>query len=92
MGSWVSRDCFAMGDDAITEIYTAVQEALRSGQRAVSVQALPFRLDPSTLAKYTRSPSYPHWQKLAAAYQAFERSHVPPVVTVTLSGYDVTSR
>lgn len=91
-GGCVSVGCFAMGDDAIAEIYTAVHEALRSGQSAVSVQALPFPLDPPALALHADSPSYPHWQALAEAFQAFDRTHVPPTVAVTQDGYHVTSR
>lgn len=90
-GGCVSVGCYAMGDDAIAEIYTAVHEALRSGQSAVSVQALPFPLDPRALALHANSPSYPHWQALAEAFQVFDRTHVPPTVAVTQNGYLVTS-
>jgi len=90
-GGCASIGCFAMGDDAIAEIYIAVHEALRAGQDAVSVQALPFPLDPGLLILHENSLFYPHWQELAKAYQAFERTRVPPTVAVTANGYELTS-
>jgi len=90
-GNCVSVGCYAMGDQAISEIYTTVSEALRNGQDAVSVQALPFRLDPENLARHAQSPFVSHWQSLTEAYRAFERTRLPPRVDVTPSGYVITS-
>jgi murein L,D-transpeptidase YafK len=91
-GDCVSIGCYAMGDAAISEIYTVVREALRNGQSAVSVQALPFRLDEENLGKHARSPFEAHWRALADAYQAFESTRVPPRVEVTPRAYVVTPR
>ena len=90
-GGCVSIGCYAMGDDAIAEIYTAVSEALHSGQGTVPVHAFPFPLDAANLERHSRAPSYSYWQELASAYQAFERTHVPPRVELTQQGYDVSS-
>ncbi len=90
-GDCVSVGCYAMGDEAISEIYTIVREALGNGQETVSVQALPFRLEPENLARHVQSPFYSHWLVLAEAYRAFERTRVPPLVDVTPRGYFVTS-
>lgn len=90
-GNCVSTGCYAMGDQAISEIYTAVSEALRNGQDAVSVQALPFPLEPANLARHGQSPFHSHWESLAEAYSAFERTRLPPRVDVTGRGYSITS-
>jgi murein L,D-transpeptidase YafK len=90
-GNCVSIGCYAMGDQAIAEIYTAVHAALRSGQDAVSVQALPFPLDTENLARHARSPFYSHWLALSEAYLAFERTRLPPRVDITTLGYRITS-
>jgi murein L,D-transpeptidase YafK len=76
-----------MGNDAIAEIYTAVSEALGSGQQSVQVHAFPFPLEARNLALHAQSPSRAYWQELVSAYEAFERSHVPPHVEVTEHGY-----
>jgi murein L,D-transpeptidase YafK len=89
-GNCVSIGCYAMGDDAIAEIYTAAAEALRSGQDSVPVHAFPFPLDARNLAMHAQSPSSAYWQELVSAYEAFEHSHVPPRVTVTAHGYQLS--
>ncbi|MBK7399410.1 MAG: murein L,D-transpeptidase [Myxococcales bacterium] len=88
-GSCVSIGCYAMGDAAITEIYTLMRAALRAGQPFVSVQALPFALTEANLRAHAGSPFLGHWRALAPAYAAFEREHVPPTVSVTTKGYSL---
>lgn len=88
-GNCVSVGCYAMGDAAIAEIYTLVAEALRHGQDAVSVQALPFHLDEERVARHASSPFHAHWRSLTEAYRAFERTRIPPHVDVTPRGYVV---
>ena len=90
-GNCVSIGCYAMGDAAIAEIYTIAREALRNGQDLVSVQALPFPLEPENLARHAHSPFISHWESLAEAYRAFERTRRPPRVDVTSYGYSITS-
>jgi murein L,D-transpeptidase YafK len=67
-----------MGDQAISEIYTTVREALRNGQDAVSVQALPFRLDPENLARNSQSPFFltgSRWAKPTTHSNALDYPH-----------------
>jgi murein L,D-transpeptidase YafK len=90
-GGCVSIGCYAMGDRAISEIYTAVDHALRNGQDGVSVQALPFPLDAENLAKHAHSPFISYWESLLEAYQTFDRTRLPPRVTVSPRGYVITS-
>lgn len=89
-GGCVSIGCYAMGDDAIAEIYTAVAEALEAGQSSVSIQALPFPLDSRNLALHAGSPSSPYWRELVSAYEEFERTHIPPRIIITPQGYELT--
>jgi murein L,D-transpeptidase YafK len=90
-GDCVSIGCYAMGDHAISEIYTAIDQALRNGQDAFSVQALPFPLETENLTKHAQSPFFSYWESLVEAYQTFERTRLPPQVDVSPRGYVITS-
>jgi hypothetical protein len=51
-GSCSSAGCYAMTDEAISEVYALAREAFAGGQRGFQVQALPFRMTPENLAKH----------------------------------------
>lgn len=88
-GSCVSIGCYAMGDAAIEEIYTLAEAALRGGQRAFEVHALPFRLDAAALAAERASPWHDFWSELKPGYDAFERTRRPPSIGVAAKRYVV---
>jgi murein L,D-transpeptidase YafK len=48
-GDCVSIGCYAMGDAAIEEIWTAMAAAFRAGQRRIDVHAFPYRMDPASV-------------------------------------------
>lgn len=89
-GDCVSIGCYAMGDLAIREIYTLVQQALEHGQPAVPVHAFPFRLTESALEEQRTSPHYEHWRALAPAFAYFEQNRLLPRVEVAAAGYSVS--
>lgn len=80
-GSCVSIGCYAMGDQAIEEIYTLVAAALENGQSAFDVHAFPFRLEAASLAAQQHSPWHAFWSELKPAYDAFERERRPPRIS-----------
>jgi murein L,D-transpeptidase YafK len=88
-GSCVSIGCYAMGDDAIEEIYTLADAALRAGQPAFDVHAFPFRLDDAALKAERASPWFDFWSELKPGYDAFERSRRPPDISVRERRYRV---
>jgi murein L,D-transpeptidase YafK len=48
-GQCVSIGCYAMGDPAIEEIWTAMAAAFRAGQRAIWVHAFPYPMTPANV-------------------------------------------
>ncbi len=88
-GNCVSIGCYAMGDAAIEEIYTLMDAALRSGQRAVNVHAFPFHLDAAHEALRLNSPHAEFWAQLAEGYRAFDTVRLPPQVRVLRGHYRV---
>lgn len=91
-GNCVSVGCYAMGDEAIEEIYSLVAAALRAGQPAFDVHAFPFHLDDARLAAEQDSPWHGFWAELKAGYDAFERTRQPPTIKVVDGHYGVTDR
>ncbi|MDZ4811703.1 MAG: murein L,D-transpeptidase family protein [Pseudomonadota bacterium] len=88
-GNCVSIGCYAMGDEAIEEIYTLMDAALRSGQRAVNVHAFPFHLDAKHEAQRQNSPHAEFWAQLAEGYRAFDTARLPPQIRVLRGHYRV---
>lgn len=86
-GACVSIGCYAMGDQAIEEIYTLVAAALGNGQAAFEVHALPFRLDAANVAAENSSPWFAFWNELKPAYDAFERERRLPRIGVRDTRY-----
>lgn len=89
-GDCVSVGCYAMGDDAIEEIYTLVAASLAKGQAAVPVHAMPFRFDRADVEARLADPAWgAFWRKLREGWDAFEARRVPPVVRVQGGDYHV---
>ncbi len=89
-GSCVSIGCYAMGDAQIEQIYTLVAAALRGSQQQVPVHVFPFRFATPPDKGWQTSVWGPFWLNLREGYDAFERTHVPPSITVVSGRYVVT--
>ena len=81
-GGCSSIGCFAMTNRVMDEIYGLSERALREGQDRIEVHAFPFRMTDASLAAQTESPWYPFWLNLKQANDAFERTHLPPRVSI----------
>lgn len=86
-GACSSAGCYSMTDDQIGEIYALVREAQNGGQRAVQMQALPFRMTPENLAQHRLDPNIAFWKNLKQGTDYFEVTHDEPVVSVSGSRY-----
>jgi murein L,D-transpeptidase YafK len=81
-GGCASIGCFAMTDPVMDEIYALSEQALRGGQDRIEVHVFPFRMTNANLAAHAESPWLAFWLNLKEAYDDFERSHLPPRVSV----------
>ncbi|HMK81259.1 MAG TPA: murein L,D-transpeptidase family protein [Xanthobacteraceae bacterium] len=86
-GDCSSRGCYAMTDDQIGEIYALARESFFGGQRAFQVQALPFRMTPTNLARHRNNPNMPFWRMLKEGTDLFEVTHKEPQVNVCEKRY-----
>jgi murein L,D-transpeptidase YafK len=86
-GACSSAGCYSMTDDQIGEIYALVREAQNGGQKAVQMQALPFRMTPENLAKHRMDPNIAFWKNLKEGSDYFEIAKEEPQVAVSGGRY-----
>ncbi len=90
-GKAVSIGCFAMTDASIEEIYTLSQAALKGGQSFFRVHVFPFRMTEKRMTEAADSEHIPFWENLREGYLAFEKTKIPPNVTVSGKRYRFAS-
>ena len=86
-GGCQSVGCFAMTNDVVDQIWRLVTAALDSGQPAFNVQVFPFRMTEKNLAARKGDKWSPFWADLKKGYDAFEATHLPPMITVCEGRY-----
>jgi murein L,D-transpeptidase YafK len=86
-GGCRSVGCYAMTDDQMEEIYGLVDEAFRSGQDKVQLQAFPFQMTAENLTRHTEDPNAPFWEMLKTGSDAFSAEGAPPKVAVCNQRY-----
>ena len=88
-GDCRSVGCYAMTDAVIDEIWSLLTSALAAGQKRVQVQVFPFRMTETNMSRHAGDPDFPFWRQLQAGYDAFLRTHIPPVVSVCDGRYAI---
>lgn len=86
-GACSSAGCYSMTDDQIGEIYALVREAQNAGQKAVQMQALPFRMTPQNLAKHRLDSNIAFWKNLKEGTDYFDVTGDEPQVGVNGGRY-----
>jgi len=86
-GECVSIGCYAMTNDGIDDIWALMNKAYDGGQPFVRVHIFPFEMTEENLAQYADNPNHAFWTNLKTGWEWFERTRVPPNVTVTGKSY-----
>lgn len=81
-GACSSAGCYSMTDEQISEIYAILRESFAGGQKAVQMQALPFRMTPENLAKHRLDPNVAFWRNLKEGSDRFDLVGREPKVGV----------
>jgi len=81
-GDCSSRGCYAMTDEQIGEIYSLARESFLGGQQSFQIQAYPFRMTPTNLARHRTNPNMAFWKMIKEGNDHFEVSHLEPKVEV----------
>lgn len=94
-GECASVGCLAM-NDLIDPVYTLLERAILGGQQKIPFHAFPFAMTEENIAR--ASMYFPQheqfWRQIAVGWRAFEKTNVPPDVTVkpTTGDYVVQER
>jgi murein L,D-transpeptidase YafK len=86
-GTCSSAGCYAMTDAGISEIYALMREAFRGGQKAVQLQAYPFRMTAENLVRHRLDPNIAFWRQLKEGSDRFEATGEELVVGVAAGRY-----
>ena len=86
-GGCASVGCYAVTHPVVDEIWRLVTAALDKGQPRFAVHAFPFRMTDANLRLRRGSRWDGFWTDLKTGYDLFERSHIPPVVSVCNGRY-----
>jgi murein L,D-transpeptidase YafK len=86
-GSCSSSGCFAMTDEAISEVYALARQSFASGQRSFQFQSYPFRMTTENLAKHRLDPNIAFWRNLKEGSDYFELAKQEPQVSVASGQY-----
>jgi len=81
-GGCSSVGCFAMTNPVMDEIYLLARQAMRKGQKRFQLHIFPFRMTDKNMAIFASNKWFGFWQNLRQGYDNFERSHVPPRISV----------
>lgn len=81
-GGCSSAGCYAITDDAVTELFILAREAFTSGQRNFPIAAFPFRPTEHQLEQSRDHKWHAFWVNLKEGYDLFEATRRPPVAAV----------
>jgi murein L,D-transpeptidase YafK len=81
-GDCWSSGCYAMTDEQMGEIYSLARDSLAGGQPSFQIQAYPFRLTPTNLARHRTNPNMNFWKMLKIGNDHFEATRLEPKVDV----------
>lgn len=91
-GGCQSVGCYAMTNDVVDEIWRLVTAALDKGQPRFQVQVFPFRMSEANLNAHRADRWAGFWADLKKGYDAFEKTRVPPSVSVCDGRYVIAER
>jgi murein L,D-transpeptidase YafK len=90
-GTCSSSRCFAMTNEAMSEVYALAREAFRGGQKAFQFQAYPFRMTAENLVRHRLDPNIGFWRQLKEGSDWFEAMGREPIVSVSGGRYTFRS-
>jgi murein L,D-transpeptidase YafK len=86
-GTCSSAGCYAMTDTGMSEIYALMREAFKGGQKAVQLQAYPFRMTAENLVQHRLDPNFAFWRQLKEGSDRFEVTGEELIVNVSTGRY-----
>jgi len=88
-GGCDSAGCYAIEDGPIQELFTAVRDSLKAGQKSVQLQIYPFRMSKWAMYNNSNNKNIDFWHQLKFGYDKFELTQKPLDVSVNRGKYIV---
>lgn len=90
-GKAVSIGCVAIGDQGIEEVYSLVEDVLKRTNKWPQVHIFPCRMEGPAWRQMTAEyrnddGKYRFWTNLKLGYDAFEKNHLMPKISVNKDG------
>jgi murein L,D-transpeptidase YafK len=86
-GGCDSAGCFAIEDQPMQEVFTAVRDAIKAGQKTVQVHIYPFRLNALNMFFNRENKDIGFWQQLKSGYDKFENTRSELQVNIVNKKY-----
>jgi murein L,D-transpeptidase YafK len=86
-GGCDSAGCYAIQDAPMQDLFAAVRDALKAGQKSVQLQIYPFRMNDLNMFQFSNSPHIKFWRELKLGYDKFEATHKEINVSVVNGKY-----
>jgi murein L,D-transpeptidase YafK len=88
-GGCDSAGCYAIEDQPMQEVFTAVRDAIKAGQKSVQVHIYPFRLNALNMFFNRENKDIGFWRQLKAGYDKFENTRSELQVNIVNKKYVV---
>ena len=81
-GGCDSRGCFAVEDGPAQEIFTALRDSFKAGQKTAQIHIFPFRMTNWNMTSYKNNKHLLFWNQLKVGFDKFEANHKELKVSV----------
>jgi murein L,D-transpeptidase YafK len=89
-GNRVTVGCLPLGDETIEELYLLTLDTRDRGQARIPIHLFPARMSGPSWRRFLEQRGTPalvaFWNQLQPGFDAFERDHLPPAVSVADDG------
>jgi murein L,D-transpeptidase YafK len=86
-GGCDSAGCYAIEDQPMQEVFTAVRDAIKAGQKSVQIHIYPFRLNALNMFFNSDNKNISFWRQLKAGYDKFENTRSELQVNIVNKKY-----
>jgi murein L,D-transpeptidase YafK len=86
-GGCDSAGCYAIEDAPMQDLFAAVRDAIKHGQKSVQLHIFPFRMNSLNMFFHRNNKHYNFWQQLKLGYDRFEETRQDINVSVVNRQY-----
>jgi murein L,D-transpeptidase YafK len=88
-GGCDSAGCFAIKDAPMQDLFAAMRDAFKGGQKSIQVHIYPFRMTAINMLFNSKNKNIDFWRQLETGYDIFESAHKELNIAVVNQRYVV---